>query len=589
MRSLGFLLLFSLVFSAPDLFSREKPSQNSSPANYGQVREKLRHIETRLEGLQQKLDSSGKQHENLAAQPESRDIKPIPAPPALSIDPNTTLQHVEDRLERLQKRLDSSKQQGGDLTAPPESRDTKPITPPSVLSIEPNTTLRHVEDRLEQLQEKLDALKQQGGDLTVQPESGGAIPITPPLPSPKSSNPALEEDGWNLLVLRELALKNSPDILIKKAQLRVDKKGIPVLEFGYMPTVKASVSVNDYTRISQFETYSEPQPYSTFSYGIESRWVLYDGYKTRKGIKTAEQGIAQAELSIYMEEQNVLRALTSHFFNALSTQIQLEFLPQIEALSRERLDVYKRQLKSGVVDRMLINDSIRDLENIRTQYLNGTLTLQLSKSEMNFILNTDESFWGKFDKFRVPQDFEFRNEFSPENSSSGSLGQAMVDIAKSKYEEIETGYSPVLELIGSAGHRSRNKIGFDSHGQEVTFGLNLTLPITDYYLTRRKLEQAREEINKSEYEKMRLIRRQQNQFRAEKLKLDQGEKNLEFQKGLLRLQQEKVADIKFASSRGIYDKSNILMEKEQLLKREMYLELTRIAYIKQKYLLDLIE
>jgi len=165
----------------------------------------------------------------------------------------------------------------------------------------------------------------------------------------------------------------------------------------------------------------------------------------------------------------------------------------------------------------------------------------------------------------------------------------MVDIAKSKYEEIETGYSPVLELIGSAGHRSRNKIGFDSHGQEVTFGLNLTLPLTDRYLTRRKLEQAREEINKSEYEKMRLIRRQQNQFRAEKLKLDQGQKNLEFQKGLLSLQQRKVADVESAHSRGLYDKSILLMEKEQLLKRKMYLELTRIAYVKQKYLLDLIE
>jgi hypothetical protein len=223
MRSLGFLLLFPLVFSSPDLFSGEKPSRNSSPANYLQVREKLRHIEIRLEGLQQKLDSSKQQGVDLTNQPEPRGTKPIPAPPALSIDPNTTLRQVEDRLERLQQRLDSSKQQGGDLTNQPESSGTKPITPSRPLSIDSNSTHGN--------------------------------------------------EGWNLLVLRELALKNSPDILIKKAQLRVDKKGIPVLEFGYMPTVKANVSVNDYTRISQFETYSEPQPYSTFSYGIESRWV----------------------------------------------------------------------------------------------------------------------------------------------------------------------------------------------------------------------------------------------------------------------------------------------------------------------------
>jgi len=582
MKGLGFLLLFPLVFSAHGLFSGENPVHNSSPSKYDQTKEKLRQIEIRLEGLQQKLDSSKQRASKSSVQPQN--TKPIPATPALSIDPNSTLRHVEDRLGKLQQKLDSSKS-----SVQPEANEAKPIAPSPALSKDSNSTLGQVEDRLAKLQQKLDALKQERQDLPPPPEAKDAKPITPPLPLPKESNPALEEDGWNLLVLRELALKNSPDILIKKAQLRVDKKGIPILEFGYMPTVKATVSVNDYTRISQFETYSEPLPYSTFSYGLESRWVLYNGYKTRKEIKTAKREISQAELAIYMEEQNVLRALTSHFFNALSTQVQLEFLPEIKTLSRKRLNIYKKQFESGVVDRMLLHDSIRDLKNIRTQFQNGTLNLQLAKSEMNFILNTDDSFWKKFDKFSVPQEFELRNEFDPENSSSGNLGQAMVDIAKSKYEEIETEYSPVLELIGSAGHRSRNKIGFDSNGQEVTFGLNLTLPLTDRYLTRRKLEQAREEINKSEYEKIRLIRRQQNQFRAEKLKLDQGKKNLEFQKELLNIQKKKVADVKEAYDQKIYDKSIFLMEKEQLLKREMYLELTRIASIKQKYLLDLIE
>ena len=57
---------------------------------------------------------------------------------------------------------------------------------------------------------------------------------------------------------------------------------------------------------------------------------------------------------------------------------------------------------------------------------------------------------------------------------------------------------------------------------------------------------------------------------------------------MLILQKEKLADIISGSKRGIYDKSNILMEEEKLQKREMYVELTRINYIKQKYQLDLI-
>jgi hypothetical protein len=36
------------------------------------------------------------------------------------------------------------------------------------------------------------------------------------------------------------------------------------------------------------------------------------------------------------------------------------------------------------------------------------------------------------------------------------------------------------------------------------------------------------------------------------------------------------------------DKSVILMEKETLLRREMALELSRLSYMKQKYILELI-
>ena len=41
-------------------------------------------------------------------------------------------------------------------------------------------------------------------------------------------------------------------------------------------------------------------------------------------------------------------------------------------------------------------------------------------------------------------------------------------------------------------------------------------------------------------------------------------------------------------TKRISEKSVILMEKETLLRREMILELSKISYIKQKYILDLI-
>ena len=186
-------------------------------------------------------------------------------------------------------------------------------------------------------------------------------------------------------------------------------------------------------------------------------------------------------------------------------------------------------------------------------------SLEVAKAEIGFLLNADDSFWEKYEKFIVPEDFEFKNDFDPDNSLSAKLGQAGVDIARSKYDEIKTGFSPVVELIGSAGHRSKNRIDFQKHGQELTLGLSLTLPITDRYLTRRKLEQAREEIRKSELEKVQHVTRQRNSFNSENLRLSQAKRSLDFQKEMLDLQKKRLADIKSAWPLGIYDKSDALL------------------------------
>lgn len=407
--------------------------------------------------------------------------------------------------------------------------------------------------------------------------------------SSRDSNQTQINDGWNLFVLREMALKHSPDVLLKKTELRISKKGIPIIKFGRLPTLKAKVSFDDYQKVSQFETYSEPEPYNTFSYGLEGRWVLYDGHKNRKEEIIARNEVNQAQWTLMVEEQKVLKNLTNLFFNAVSTQTQMEFLPKIEAISNEKLSVYQKKLKTGIVDRILFSDSIRDLESIRAQILNSAHSLEVAKAEIGFLLNADDSFWEKYEKFIVPEDFEFKNDFDPDNSLSAKLGQAGVDIARSKYDEIKTGFSPVVELIGSAGHRSKNRIDFQKHGQELTLGLSLTLPITDRYLTRRKLEQAREEIRKSELEKVQHVTRQRNSFNSENLRLSQAKRSLDFQKEMLDLQKKRLADIKSAWPLGIYDKSDVLLEEEKLLKREMYVELTRLNLVKQKYQLDLIE
>ena len=106
---------------------------------------------------------------------------------------------------------------------------------------------------------------------------------------------------------------------------------IPILEFQYFPTLTARAGIDDYTKIAQFETYSEPEPYNVFSYGFDVKWVLYNGYKLRKQIETAMLEVAKSQRSIYLEEQSVLRELIMSYFDILNAKISNKFFPKIEA------------------------------------------------------------------------------------------------------------------------------------------------------------------------------------------------------------------------------------------------------------------
>ena len=404
--------------------------------------------------------------------------------------------------------------------------------------------------------------------------------------SPKISKQ--RQDKWDLFIFRELALENAPELLVKRAQIQVSEKGMSALRFARYPTFKAKVGITNYTKIASSQTW-DPDPYSSLNYGLEGRWVLYDGHKARIQTQTAKLEVDQSKLSLLLEEQKVLRSLIEHYFSVLSAQSKVFFLPQIEAVINLRKAVYSEQIKSGFLDRLTQNKILRELEDVRSQRMNGKMNLELSKSEIGFILNSDESFWEKYDEFSVPPDFVFQKDLNINQSTHGKLGDAGVQIAQSRYNEVKTGQAPVLELTGNAGYRGRDKIGIDSNGQELTVGLNLTLPITDYFHTRSKLEKAREEIYKSEADRHHLITQHENQFLSETLKLELAEKNYEFQSELLNLQIKRLEDVRSVSRHGIFDKSRMLEEKEELLRREMSLEDARLAVIKHKYLLDLIE
>lgn len=395
-------------------------------------------------------------------------------------------------------------------------------------------------------------------------------------------------NGWRLEVLRELALENSPRISVKKAEFDVQAANIPILEFQYFPTLTARAGIDDYTKIAQFETYSEPEPYNVFSYGFDVKWVLYNGYKLRKQIETAKLEVAKAQRSIYLEEQSVLRELIMSYFDILNAKISNKFFPKIEAFKLKRQSIYEKQVDAGLKDRMFLISVNREIESLRIQKMQNDASIEIALSRMSSLLFVDENFWKAYENFLVPPDLQLGDIIDPDDSLLAQLGEADIEIAKSRYIEIESEHSPTVELVGSTGFRERNQLNFDSNNHEITLGISVQVPVFDHFLTKRKLRKANKEILRAEHGKVNFVNQFKNQWVSESLKYDLANQNLNFHQELLNLQKEKLNDLKSVSSKGVIDKSIPLQEEEEILQREMLMEQAKVNRLRQKYLLDLL-
>ena len=455
-----------------------------------------------------------------------------------------------------------------------------------VFGEKPKKDFELLRKRLEALSEKLEkfeALKKQSFSkdqlLYSYPEK--------PQVKKKSLGQAPKK-GWELEVLRELALQNSPRLHVKKAELEIYSETIPILEFQYFPSLTARAGYDDYSKIAQFQTYSEPEPYGVFSYGMDLRWVLYNGHKTKKNIATAKLEVAKGQRALFLEEQSVLRELINGYFEILAGNVSKTHLPKIEELKTKRRNIYEKQVEAGLRDFIFLTAINREIENLRIQVMESNTATSFALAQLGSLLNVEDDSWKSFNDFMIPPEVNSEVMIDPNTSLLAQIGETEVEIAKSRYSEIESENVPIVELVGSTGFRERNRLNFDTNSHEISLGISFQFPVLDYYLTKRKLRRMNKEIIKAEHSKIHLVNNFISQVKKEKLKLELANDNFNFHKKLLLLQEKKYNSTEEIFEKGIVEESILLQAKEELEQRKMLFKLADMNRLKQQYLLDLI-
>jgi outer membrane protein len=128
------------------------------------------------------------------------------------------------------------------------------------------------------------------------------------------------------------AYNNNSSLNSARAGVRVTDEGVAIAKSGYRPTVSGNVSG---AYVSQAGT-----ALTTGSFGITISQTLFDGFRTKNGIKSAESQVFAARESLRNTEQNIL-------FDAVSAYMDVIRDRQIAALRKKNVAFLQEQLRSA--------------------------------------------------------------------------------------------------------------------------------------------------------------------------------------------------------------------------------------------------
>ncbi len=128
------------------------------------------------------------------------------------------------------------------------------------------------------------------------------------------------------------AYNNNSSLNSARAGVRVTDEGVAIAKSGYRPTVSGNV---DGSYVSTAGT-----ALTTGSFGITISQTLFDGFRTKNGIKSAESQVFASRENLRNTEQNIL-------FDAVSAYMDVIRDRKIAALRKKNVAFLQEQLRSA--------------------------------------------------------------------------------------------------------------------------------------------------------------------------------------------------------------------------------------------------
>jgi outer membrane protein TolC len=242
---------------------------------------------------------------------------------------------------------------------------------------------------------------------------------------------------------------NNPDVISAREQILQAEASSGVSRSGMLPQVTASASgQKNYAR-----THEKTSSSKTFSYGIEAKQLIFDGFKTWYEYQSSKTAEIVSKYNYMITSASVRQSVRSAYVNLIKAQRLVPLAKEIEARRKHIMDVVKLHYDSGTENRGSYYSAKADYASAQADTQSAERALLNARKNLATLIGLDENA-----EITVSGDLELPGKYSEHpdistlavNTPSVKKAAASKEAARYSARAAALDYSPTVSAMAGA-------------------------------------------------------------------------------------------------------------------------------------------
>lgn len=297
---------------------------------------------------------------------------------------------------------------------------------------------------------------------------------------------------------KAVALTEQYNFDLKLAQEKLNEAIYQKNSVASAQNIKISTGLNADTTYSK--NTNPPANHDSQSLGLNANYLLFDGFKTKFNILSAESDITILEFNLAVTESNVRLDLRTKFCNLLRAQAMFKLTESIESKRKQQFELLRLRYKAGLEHKGAFLTAEANLASAASELIKAQRALVIEQKNLAQVIGitpgktvtATENLTPKTDVVTDP-DFEYLLQETP------LLNTLVYKKIQAKYnlEAAKSSYWPQIYTSAGANKsfQSQNRI-YDSWSA----GLSVSYAIFDGGQRSQNIKKAQSQLKQREWE-----------------------------------------------------------------------------------------